>query len=244
MYPEIQEFSNIDDYTSYNARLIASHAQTAIEEKNYFTLVLSGGKTPNAIYRKLSTAPFGEQINWNRVYIFWGDERCVPPTADESNFGMATRHLLSRIDIPSTNIFNMHGEKHPQNAAMEYEKQLQDFFEQKEGAQPGLPAFDLTLLGMGTDGHAASLFPSSPSLEVTDKWIIPITPPTYARPHTDRLSMTLPLLNNSKHMLMLISGAEKRKILQEIIKNNNEASQKYPAARLTARESFIWSLLS
>ena len=138
-------------------------ARQAIARSGRFTVALSGGSTPKVLYSLLASPEYRERIDWLHVHLFWGDERCVPPDHPESNYRMVQEALLSKIQIPPENIHRMAGEKDPQTAAVEYEQELRDFFQTKDAA----PRFDLILLGLGEDGHTASLFPGTPAPDET-----------------------------------------------------------------------------
>jgi 6-phosphogluconolactonase len=177
------------------------------------TLVLAGGRTPRALYARLAR----EKYDWSGVEIFFGDERCVPPDHPDSNFGKARETLLSRVPA---RVHRMHGETCD---AAGYEDELRLVF------GDGLPTFDLVFLGMGADGHTASLFPGDPALEETQRLVTKV-----ARPDHQRLTLTLPVLSASKLAVFLVSGAEKREALRRVL-----AGEDLPAARVAARRVVI-----
>src|SRR5262249_44001213 len=148
------------------ADMILETGQAAIRDRGRFSLVLSGGSTPRRVYARLAEADFP----WDKTHLFWGDERAVPPDSTESNYRMVVESLLGKISIPSSHVHRIRGESEPRQAAEEYEEELRVFFEN------GRPVFDLILLGMGADGHTASLFPGTTALEerrvsVTSTWV-------------------------------------------------------------------------
>ncbi len=177
------------------------------------TVVLAGGQTPRAVYARLAK----EKYDWSAVDVFFSDERCVPPDHPGSNFKMAEEALLSQVPA---RVHRMHGETCD---AAGYEEELRSVFGN------GLPAFDLAFLGMGTDGHTASLFPGDPALEETHRRVVKV-----ARPDHDRLTLTLPVLSASKLAVFLVSGEEKRSALRRVL-----AGEDLPAARVTARRVVI-----
>lgn len=177
------------------------------------TVVLAGGRTPRAAYARLAA----EEYDWETVDFFFGDERCLPPDHPDSNFCMAREALLSKVPA---RVHRMRGET---CEARGYEEELRAFF----GA--GLPTFDLSFLGMGPDGHTASLFPSDPALEETERLVVKVE-----RPDHPRLTLTLPVLSASKLAVFLVSGADKRDALQGVL-----AGEDLPAARVAARRVLI-----
>ena len=207
--------------------IIISQADQAIREHGVYTLVLSGGSTPRPIYQELASSNNQSALDWRRIYIFWGDERCVPPTDQESNYLMAKTALLDWIPIPATNVFRIQGELRPEDAAQNYQQQIDQFFLGKE------KRFDTTLLGLGEDGHTASLFPNTTGLGEVKRWVVPNLNPYQ---NTDRITLTFPAINNSRNILFLVKGAEKAEIVADILKHPNSPPQ-YPAKRITGKEN-------
>ncbi len=177
-------------------------SRSAIATQGRFAVALSGGSTPRLLYERLVTEP----IEWQRVHVFWGDERCVPPDHPDSNYGMARRTLLSRVEIPVQNIHRLKGELDPPEAARQYEVELRAFF----GTQP---RFDLILLGLGNDAHTASLFPQTPALHEQQRWVVA---QHVDKLQADRLTLTPPLLNQAANIIFLIAGSEKAAALQSV----------------------------
>src|SRR5271170_6604754 len=184
--------------------------RAAIGAQGRFTVALSGGSTPKALYSLLATnyANFA----WNRVFLFFGDERHVPPTDPESNYRMVKESLLSKIAIPADNVFRVSAENPDAGAAAaDYEAQLRRFFELKPGE---FPRFDLILLGIGPDGHTASLFPETAALQeksrlVVANWVEKLK--------TSRITVTLPVLNAARSVAFLVSGTDKAAVLHEVL---------------------------
>ncbi len=208
-------------------------AKAAIAASGRFAVALSGGSTPKILYALLATPEYRERIGWARVHLFWGDERCVPPDHAESNFRMTREALLSKIEIPPGNIHRIAGEQDPAAAAAEYERQLRDFFQTRAAA----PRFDLILLGLGEDGHTASLFPGSTALQETSRWVAT----SYVeRLRAHRLTLTLPVINAAAQVAFLISGESKKSIVREMA-GSDSASANYPAAQVRPKNGrLVW----
>jgi 6-phosphogluconolactonase len=219
------------------AERLVQIAASAIRERGRFCLNLSGGSTPRGLYGLLA-GEFRNRIPWSRTHLFWGDERYVPWDDPQSNFRMAQETMISRVPIPAVNIHPVPvGETHVVAAAESYEKLLRDFFEKKE--QPADATFDVTLLGMGEDGHTASLFPGSSALdEKTRRWAVAVKAPAGIEP-SQRITMTLPVLNRSNFIFFLVSGVKKRTVAVSILKGKNSAAQ-YPSAMVRAGIEVVW----
>lgn len=190
-----------------------------------FTVALSGGSTPKALYSLLATPGFAERIPWPKVHLFWGDERCVPPDHPDSNYRMVRESLLSKINLAPENVHRMAGEKDPKLAAADYEEQLITFFRLSEGA---LPHFDMILLGLGEDGHTASLFPGSAALDETQRLVATTYVPKL---NAHRLTLTLPVLNESAEIFFLVNGRSKAAIVKELL-GIRPTIAKFPAQRI------------
>jgi 6-phosphogluconolactonase len=183
-------------------------ANEAIAERNLFSVALAGGSTPNALYEALATVELVPRVDWEKVHVFWGDERCVAPNHEESNYRMAYDAMLRHLPVPVKQIYRMEGELEPKEAAKTYEGRLKQFFQQN------IPRFDLILLGMGTDGHTASLFPGTKALEETKKWVMP----NYVRKLSAwRLTLTAWTINQAANVTFLISGESKAEALQRVL---------------------------
>src|ERR1700680_205635 len=178
-------YPDLDTISQQAAAYVARIAREAIVTHGRFTLALSGGNTPKKLYGLLATGPYRSQIDWQLVDIFWSDERCVPPDDPESNYRMAHEVLLSHISIPAVQVHRMPADQPNRNAAsLAYTQEMQRVFGTK-----GMPAFDLIQLGMGPEGHTASLFPHQPSLRETERLVMPVSVP---KPPPDRLTFTTP----------------------------------------------------
>ncbi|MEO7762813.1 MAG: 6-phosphogluconolactonase [Ferruginibacter sp.] len=203
-------------YSSYQLlSTAAAHFFTIAYDKNIarhgkFIVALSGGSTPKKMYQLLATTPFSKNINWKKVFIFFSDERYVPHTDTESNFNMASAALLDHIPIPRKNIFAIPTGSTPAKDAARYEKEIKKITGSKK------PAFHLVLLGMGTDGHTASLFPGNEILHEKKRLVKEVF---LQDKNIYRISFTLPLINRAKQILILVNGKEKEPVLKKIIAN-------------------------
>ena len=216
-----------------------SRAVEAIEQRGGFSLVLSGGNTPKSLFRLLATPEICRKIDWQKVHFYWGDERCVPPDHSASNFKMAQEALLSKISIQEDHIFRMKGELEPSSGATDYEKTLKNsplLCEQPDSTKK-LPTFDLVLLGLGIDGHTASLFPGTEVLAEKSRLVCAVPAPA-ADPAVPRLTLTLPVINNSRHVWFIIAGPQKGAIADTILAQNS--SQEYPAAQIKPKGNLHW----
>ncbi len=213
---EIRVFETPRALAEGAAEELASLAEEAIGERGKFSLVLAGGNTPRLLYERLAQAPFRDQIDWARVEIFFGDERCVPPEHPDSNFRMANESLLGQVSIPQEQIHRIRGEIEPVQAAREYEAELKAAFRSPQ------PAFDLVLLGLGEDGHTASLFPGSTALKHKKHWVTAVEHHRPPPPLVTRITLTLPVLNAAREAWFLVSGGGKANILRRILDTEGE----------------------
>jgi len=189
-----------------------------------FVVALSGGSTPRTLYSLLAGAEFQSQVPWDRVHFFWGDERCVLPDHPDSNYRMAFETLLSKAPVPEENIHRIEGEEKPEIAAAKYEKAIRDFFQL---ADYELPRFDLILLGLGDDGHTASLFSGSEALQETRRLAVA----TYVEKlKSHRVTLTLPVLNHAANIFFLVAGENKTGILKDVLQR--ESSKNFPARQI------------
>lgn len=194
------------------ARMFVEWAWQAIARQGAFRVALSGGSTPKVMYGHLASETYRKQVDWGKVYLFWGDERCVPPDDPESNYGMARKELLIRVPIPSANVHRMEAERDDLGrAAQEYEELLRKELDRDEN---GLPRFDLVFLGMGADGHTASLFPGARGIRTTSRWV---STPLAPKPGKRRMTLTLPVMNAARRVLFLVAGSEKAAMLRTVL---------------------------
>jgi len=208
-------------------------ANEAVRVRGRFCVALSGGSTPKGLYALLATGAI--PVPWEKVCFFWGDERHVPPDDPESNYRMANEALLSKVPVLPENVFRILGEeKDAQVAAKKYEDALVNFFDLKAGE---LPRFDLILLGMGPDGHTASLFPDSPALQEKKRLVVANWVEQF---HTHRITLTLPVLQNAAAVIFLVSGEEKSGILHQVLE---EEAGHFPSQLVRPKDGIlIWLL--
>ncbi len=193
------------------ARLFSESLYNAVHARGLARIAISGGTTPKRMLQILAAEPFASSIPWDKLYLYWVDERSVPPTDPDSNFRMTRENLLSLVPLPPENIFRMEGELPPEEAADRYESTLRNSM-RLEGAES--PAFDLLLLGMGDDGHTASLFPHTAALEEITRLVVANHVP---QKDTWRITLTSPVINQARTVAFLIEGAAKAKVLAEVL---------------------------
>ena len=227
MKPEIRIFKDLEELSRAAADLFVEQAKGSIAERDRFLVALNGGNTPTRLFQLL-VADYREKVDWSKVYIFWGDERCVPPSDAGSSYGQARDVLLSHILIPDTNIHRIKGELGPTEASKDYSLTLRSF------ASPPLewPRFDLVYLGMGEDGHTASLFPGSPAdiFEPT----LPVTAHYQDRP-ANRVTLTPIVFNTARMIVFMAVGENKANTLAEVLSDSYNPA-KYPAQRIDPKE--------
>jgi 6-phosphogluconolactonase len=221
MEPEVIVLPDAAAVARAAARRFAELAQEAVTARGRFSAALSGGSTPGALYRLLAEEPHRTQIPWTAVHLFWGDERSVSPDGAGSNYRLAEEALIAHVPIPTDNVHRMHGEWAPEQAARAYDRRLQDFY-----CGPR-PRFDLVLLGLGSDGHTASLFPGSDALHETEKLAVAVEAIYQDRP-AQRMTLTLPAINTTRQALFLVTGSSKAGIVQAVLEG--------PAGRLPAQQ--------
>ena len=206
MERQIKVSPDLNAVAKETADVIVASASEAIDARGRFSIALSGGKTPEALFALLAQEPYRSIIDWAKVQVFFGDERCVPPDSPQSNYGMARRTLLTKVPIPGDNVYRMRGEIDPNEAAKEYGQMLKEKF--------GDGGLDLVLLGMGDDGHTASLFPGTQALNETKHRCVANFVPKL---NTWRITLSAPFINQSKRVLILVAGKEKAQRLQEVL---------------------------
>lgn len=200
-----------EDLFRHGADRFIAVAQSAIDTHGYCAVALSGGSTPRGLYSLLASREYRERIDWTKIHFFWGDERCVAPHHQDSNYRMADEGLLSKISLPQANIHRMQGERGPTSAAAAYEADLRAFFQLAPG---NLPRFDLVLLGLGDDGHTASLFPGMAALSESKKLVVDVF---HRGLQSHRLTLTLPVLNRAAAVMFLVSGSAKAEIVRSVL---------------------------
>jgi 6-phosphogluconolactonase len=205
--------------------------ETALAAKGPLRIALSGGSTPKALYSLLASDEFRDRFPWQQVSWFWGDERFVPYDHPESNYRMAREAMLARVPVPPQNIHPIPADGTPEEAARRYEQILHEAY----GApilEATRPFFDIMLLGLGADGHTASLLPGEKVLDERDRWVAAVS---HGRPEV-RITMTYPVIESSQHVVFLVAGQEKAAILQKIRTGGSQA----PAARIRPAGELLW----
>lgn len=229
MESSLKVLSDVNALVDYAETLVVAACQRAIAQRGQFTLALAGGSTPKPLYERLAQ----QDLPWGKIHIFWGDERYVPVTHPDSNAGMARQAWLDRVAFPPENIHPIPTQAaDPAESAQQYEAEIRTFF----GNPSEIPAFDLILLGLGDDGHTASLFPQTDVLNVCDRWV-----GVGYRGSDPRVTFTIPLLNQARSVVFLVAGANKRPALRAIFAADTDPFQ-YPARFVRPIGSVQWLL--
>jgi 6-phosphogluconolactonase len=213
-----------------SAERIAAALEEAVVAHGGASMALSGGSTPRTVYEMLSGPPYRNRIDWSRLHLFWGDERCVPPGSSESNFRMAEQALLRHVPVPPHHVHRIHGELSPAEAARAYERELLAAFGMRRGTVPRL---SLVLLGLGEDGHTASLFPGTSVLDEQRRLVADVFVQLLG---AHRITMTFPLLNNARTLLFLVSGGSKAAVLRSVLR---EPRPDLPAAGVAPTDGHL-----
>lgn len=205
-----------------------------LEGRASYHIALSGGSTPKGVFDLLATPRYSD-LDWSKVYLYWGDERCVPPTDNESNYKMTKDHLLSKVSIPETNIHRIHGEEIPSQEASRYGKIIEESVSEVDG----IPQFDLVMLGLGDDGHTVSIFPDQIAL-----WDSPKNCEVATHPESGqkRITITGRLVNHAKKVAFLVTGTAKADRVREIIQEEGEY-QVYPASKVKPTSGEVYWFL-
>jgi 6-phosphogluconolactonase len=220
---QIHRFNDPQALAKGAASFLIKRGQAAQAAERVFSLALSGGSTPEATYRVVAEQVGGADLDWERVRFFWGDERCVPPDDPASNFRMARQALINHLPVPEDHVFRMACEGDPEQGAMDYEATLRQQF-----GELSLPQFDLILLGLGPDGHTASLFPGTKALDSGGRWVLPNF---VEKMDAWRMTLSLEVINSAAAVAFLVQGAEKAEVLSRVLEAGGEASP-YPAAHV------------
>ncbi len=216
------------------AATAAERLVNRVRERERAAVCLTGGSTPQGLYRLLATGPWRSKVPWERVHWFMGDDRFVPESDPLSNIGAARRAFLDHVNAPQQNIHPIATNAgDPDRAARVYEQELKDFYG-AERLSSRLPLFDLVLMGLGGDGHTASLFPHAPALDEKERWVVGV-PKAGMEPYVPRVTLTFPALGSAREMLFLVDGADKRDILRRVL-----AGEDYPAHRARADGELVW----
>lgn len=212
------------------AHLIVTESNKTIQQKEYFIIALSGGSTPKLLLQLLAKPPYRNNIPWKKIIFAYGDERFVAPESEESNYKMSMDCLLSMVPVPKKNILAVPILKHtPLESAIAYERLIKKYVNNQ---QP----FDMVLLGIGEEGHTASIFPLSPLLNETKRWVKEVW---VTEKNMDRISFTMPFINRAKNIVFLVSGQSKAHIVKKLFSKSGAA---LPAAQVKAKETLYWFL--
>ncbi len=198
----------------------AAYVQHTLGHQERFSLALPGGSTPKLFFTRLTQEPYRSQIPWNKVWLFWGDERCVPPDHPESNYGVARQYLLEKVPVVNSHVFRIHGEDPPPETARAYAKTLHEVFKDQEP----WPTFDLIILGIGPDGHTASLMPGTAAVHEERRWVMENVVRSL---QTVRITLVLPVINHARRVWFLVSGPKKAAIFAKVQAGPNH---QYPAS--------------
>lgn len=236
--PDIRSADTIREWAQDAAAFIVSLGEQAIQSNGRFIMALSGGSTPKTLYQILATPEWKARLDWSRVVFLFGDERCIPPDHQESNFKMAHTALFQPLNIHADHICRMNGEyEDPMAAAGEYEETIRKL---TRCPAPELPCIDLILLGLGDDGHTASLFPGTAALQENKRIVTVGQAPTGVR---SRLTLTLGVLNQAAVVLFLVTGPGKAHMVRRVLEPESEADRALPAAKISPESGqVVWML--
>ncbi len=238
MTPEVRRYPNLDELNRDAAAFCRDWVRQCVADRGVCHMVLSGGATPERLYRKLARPPFDVSVPWSQVHVHLGDERCVPPAHRHSNYRMAHAALLSQCAVPPERGHRPPGAvAPPEEGARLWEAELRRLFPEPWAAGE-CPAFDLVLLGVGGDGHTASLFPGDPTLEECERWVAAVPQPV-GEPAVARLTLTLPVLNRARCVAFLVSGKGKAQVVGQILAGT---AAELPAARVQPAGRLLWFL--
>ena len=232
--PNLQVFADASEVARAAALRFVEIARESIASRGRFSVALAGGSTPKRVYELLAGDDLSDQLDWSNVHIFFGDERCVPPDDAESNYRMANESLLARVALPEENVHRMRGEGDAVANARLYEDELRGYFDGDTW-----PQFDLVMLGMGDDGHTASLFPGTRALDVHTAWV---TANWVEKFDTFRVTLTAPAINHARHVMFIVTGASKAERLQEVLYGAHEP-QRLPSQLIQSQAGALaWFL--
>jgi 6-phosphogluconolactonase len=229
----IQTYPDLEALSEAAAGLFARLAAAAVNTRGRFSVALSGGATPRRTYELLAQPPFREQVLWERTHVFWGDERCVAPDDPRSNARLAREALLDRVPVPPAQVHPLACLASPETAALNYAAVLREFFGE------GPPSFDLILLGLGENGHTASLFPGDAALNERERWTAPVY---VADQDLHRVTLTAPLLNQAAVVAFLVAGAAKAGVLREVLQKPRDP-RRLPAQLINPTKGELYWLL-
>ncbi len=196
------------------ANIFTAVAKQAVNQRGNFSVALSGGSTPRLMHRMLAEEPYIFENPWDKTHLFWVDERCVPKNNPASNYGNAKRDFLDRVPIPDSQVHPMSCDQTPEQGAKKYQSEIMNFFRPKA---EGFPVFDLILLGIGSDGHIASLFPGQPAVQEKKEIVLAVKG---GNPDVNRITMTLPIIGHARHTVILASGEEKAAVIRSVFEED------------------------
>ncbi|KAL7146079.1 hypothetical protein ABFS83_06G017200 [Erythranthe nasuta] len=238
---KVLKFDAEEDVAVALAKYTADLSEKYIKEKNSFSVVLSGGTLIDTL-RKLVESPYKDSVDWSKWLIFWVDERVVPLDHEDSNYLLAYRGFLSKVPIPPGNIYAINDKKSPEGAADDYEERIKNLVEEKTLpiSDSGFPKFDLMLLGMGPDGHVASLFPSHNQRYEKKRWVTFIT--DSPKPPPPRITFTFPVINSASDIAMVVTGAELADTTKIALGNEQHTLPPLPCTEVSAERELTWFL--
>jgi 6-phosphogluconolactonase len=223
MKRKLRVFPDREELAFAASHHLLSVGQAAINHRGRYMVALSGGSTPKMLYHKLAAPRIQDSLNWERVHIFWGDERCVPPDDEASNYRHANESMLAKLPIPEGNVHRWKTELPPEEAARLYEDELRDTFGLAADSPP--PVFDLILMGLGSDGHTASLFPGTDALDEKERWAVAVY---VEKLSAWRVTLTPVVFNAARDVVFLVAGEGKADVMQTLLLKE-DAPMKYPA---------------
>jgi 6-phosphogluconolactonase len=233
---EVVVLSDLDAVTQEAAQRWLEIANAAVTERGEFTVALAGGNTPRPLYERMATSPWSEQAPWGQTFIFFGDERRVPPDHADSNYWMAHEALLKHVPIPMEQVFRMDGQGLARSAVREYQRVLERHFAL---ARREFPRFDLVLLGMGADGHTASIFPGTRAVSDLTNMVVAYDVPQLG---VERITLGLSVINNARHIIFLVSGQSKASALESVLHGEYRPST-YPAQAVKPHDGSLTFLV-
>jgi 6-phosphogluconolactonase len=233
----VHVFPSPDELALGAAERVTAIVEAAIEERGRCSIALAGGSTPRPLYRLLASRRFSDRIRWQELHVFWGDERCVPPEDPASNYGMAQEALLHEVPVAAAHVHRIHGEQPPEAAADAYEIDLREHFEAPAGANR-MAQFDLVLLGLGSNGHTASLFPGQRAVHERERWVLA---ERIAELAAWRITLTPPVINAAREVLFLVSGSAKAEVVRRVLEEQPQPDR-LPAQAIQPSGGAVWFL--
>jgi len=230
---DVRVFEDLDALSHAAAEQFVEAAAEAIAQTRRFVVALAGGSTPRTMYESLAAAELAAQVDWGLVHVAWGDERCVAPDDARSNSRMAREAFLDRVPISEAHVHRIKGELGPEAGAADYERVLHELF------VAGRPRFDLVLLGLGKDGHTASLFPRDPTLRERTRWVAGVEMPD-VEPRVPRVTLTLPVINAAGRVWFLVAGSGKCRVLRAVLDEPGAGASRSPAAMVQPAGELVW----